>query len=377
MRLCYLGNLASIHVQRWAGFFARKGHDVHVISTTELQDHGLVPFRTYSLPTRRTGSYVRDLTWAVLDAPGLVARLKSLIGQISPDLVHVHYVNEAAVYCLLAGFRPVVVTAWGSDILVSPKRSWIRRRAVRYVVRHADLITCDADHMKRAITGLGAGPDKVQVVFFGTDVERYSPSRRDPALRARFGSRGAHVAISIRSLEPGYDVESLIRAVPVVLERFPSSIFLIGGNGSQAGALQRLAEELGVGDSVEFLGAVSQDDLPAYLASSDVYVSTALSDGGIAASTAEAMASGLPVVITDVGDNRQWAESNVHGFLVPPSDPRQLGDAVIHLLEDEGLRERMGRAGRAVIEERNNLQREMSRMEALYRQVTAGRPRSP
>ncbi len=372
MRLCYVGNLGSVHTRRWAGFFAEKGHDVHVIATTTTpQNVDAGAYTVHPWPAHRTGSYLRDLLVASVDMPRSVLKLRQLLRTIEPDLVHVHYVNEAAFFAVLAGVHPLVLTAWGSDILISPEKSWVRKQVVKYTVRKADLVTCDADHMKRSIARLGADPERVQVIFFGTDVERYQPARRDAALRARIAPDATHLIISIRSLEPVYDVESLIRAIPAVRSRFPSAIFLVGGTGSQAGALQKLAVELGVEGQIRFLGALSQDDLPAYLASSDLYVSTALSDGGIAASTAEAMASGLPVVITDAGDNRQWVEDDLHGFLVPPADPERLAGATIRLLDDAAHRDRMGCAGREVIVERNNLYREMSRMEGHYQHLVA------
>jgi len=379
MRLCYIGDISSVHTRRWIEFFARRGYDVHVISTTPPRSPGgssaeLPMVTMHSLPLPRRGSYFQNLLFGLFTMPARVWKLRRLLRELDPDVVHVHYLNEAALFSVFAGLRPLVLTAWGSDILVAPEKSWIRKQAVTYTLRRADLITCDADHMKQRLVRLGADPEKVKVVFFGIDVERFHPRRRDGGVRRRLSAGAAPLVISIRSLEPVYDVASLIRAMPAVLERFPQMIFLIGGSGSLAAALGALAAQLGVQASVRFLGALSQEELPAYLASSDVYVSTALSDGGIAASTAEAMASGLPVVITDVADNRQWVEDGASGFLVPPGQPGILAQRIIQLLEAEEAKARMGTRGRQVIVERNNLHTEMSKIERLYQSLAAGAP---
>jgi len=106
----------------------------------------------------------------------------------------------------------------------------------------------------------------------------------------------------------------------------------------------------------------------------DVYVSTSLSDAGIAASTAEAMACGLPVVITDSGENARWIEPGRNGFLVPLSEPGALAEKLLRLIDDPELRSRLGAAGRATIQERNDYQVEMAKMETLYQQIDGKKP---
>jgi glycosyltransferase involved in cell wall biosynthesis len=120
---------------------------------------------------------------------------------------------------------------------------------------------------------------------------------------------------------------------------------------------------------VKFIGFIQNDKLPEYLNSMDVYVSTSLSDAGIAASTAEAMACGLPVIVTDVADNRVWVEDGVNGFVIPVKDPKLLAERVIHLLKNEDIRRRFGNISRKVIEERNNYYKEMAKMEEIYKKL--------
>ena len=86
----------------------------------------------------------------------------------------------------------------------------------------------------------------------------------------------------------------------------------------------------------------------------------------MAASTAEAMAAGLPVIITNVGNNDQWITDGQQGFNIPISDPVNLTEKILTLLKNKTLRQNMGAAGRQVIVERNNLFTEMMKVEALY-----------
>lgn len=121
-----------------------------------------------------------------------------------------------------------------------------------------------------------------------------------------------------------------------------------------------------------FVGYIPNQELPDYLSSMDVYVSTSLSDAGISASTAEAMACGLPVVVTDSGENAAWITDRINGCIVPVSQPERLADGIVYLLEDAGRRREMAALGRQTIQERNDYYVEMDKMQALYAQVVQG-----
>lgn len=368
MTLLYVGNLGSVHVRRWLRFFVDQGHEVHLLTppadgipAPDVHVHVWRSIRT------RLGPLDYAVNTALL-APR-VLRFRALARQIQPDLVHAHYLNDAALIAALAGARPLVVTAWGSDVLINPRESPLLRLMLSIILRRADLVTCDAAHLKRALVALGADASKVALIYFGTDTTLFHPAKRDPALRAHLGINGAPTVISIRSLEPLYDVGTLIAAFRAVLARHPLARLVIGGTGSQEARLREAARSLGIAHAVRFAGWIPEHELPRHLASCDVYVSTAVSDGGIAASTAEAMACALPVIVTDVGDNREWVEDGVHGFVVPAKDPVALASRIVALLEHGDERMRLGRNGRALIEGRNNWATEMSRMAEHYRDL--------
>lgn len=360
-----------MHLRRWADHFAARGHEVHVVTTDDAAAPGDARVRLHRLGMPRGKRFVVSLALAAVRLPAQALRLRRLLRTIAPDVVNVHYLNEAALFAVLAGVRPVILTAWGSDILVSPRRSRVRRAATTYVLKRVDLTTCDANHMKRSIEDLGSPPEKVRVMLFGSDTQKFHPRHRDDAWRAKVADPGDLLVLSYRNLEPVYDVETLLRAAPAVLARRPEARFVVGGSGALREGLEGLARDLGVAHRVHFLGRISQADLPTVVASCDAYVSTALSDGGIAASTTEAMLSSIPVVVTDVGDNRDWIRDGEAGHVVPRSDPAALADRLVALLGDAAARAEMGEAGRRIIVERHNVDVEMEKMERVYRDLAA------
>jgi len=360
MRICYFAEAGSVHSQKWIRYFADQGQEVHWFSLSPFQ----YPERGIHCYALRPGGA------SPLSILASAPAAQRLVRRVDPDVVHLHYLGAYGLLGLLAGRRPLVATAWGSDILISTQ-SRLKRAVVKRVLSKADLITCDAEHMVSAIRGVAPSVRRVEIINFGVDAERFAPGTRDSDLEKDLELIGCPVVISLRNLEPVYDVASLIRAVPAIIERCPDARFLIVGTGSRADELKRLARQLGVVERVRFMGTVPNAELPRYLRLADVYVSTALSDAGIAASTAEAMACGLPVVVTSSGENHRWVEPGRGGFLVPLQDPRALADNVVLLLQNPELRRDFGKVNRAVIEARNSYRREMGKMMALYEDLVS------
>lgn len=365
MKVCFVGSADSVHTRRWLKFFVEAGDKVHLLAPTTDGSSPLPGVTVHRFRNIRGHSRAARYLGTLAILPAQRRHFRGVLQDIRPDLVHAHYVNDGALFATMSGVRPLVVTAWGSDVLIEPRQSRLRRWAVQYVLRHADLITCDAEHVRRALIDLGARADSIEIVMFGTDTEQCCRDRRDSRLRAELSEAGP-IVTSVRSLEPIYDVRSLVAAAPNVLAKWPDTTFVVAGRGSEEAMLTRLARELGVLDRFRFVGWLSETDLPRYLASADVYVSTALSDAGLAASTAEAMASEVPVVVTDVCDNASWVQDGESGLLIPPGDANAIAKALLRLFDDRELGRRLGRRGRQIIETRNSWRREMARMRELY-----------
>ena len=348
MKICYIST-KSIHTRRWVEYFAKKGHEVHLI-TPEYDNIAGVKVHEVNPKVSKLSPLFKAIA------------IRNLVKKIKPDILHVHQVVPFGLYGALSGFHPFVITAWGSDVLIFPKSS-ISKWLVRFVLNRVDLITCDANHIKGPLIELGVEPQKISLIYFGTDTQKFKPSEK---IREGLGIFDSLSVISLRALKPLYDVESLITSASLVLREVPDVKFVVAGNGSEEIRLKDLANSLGISDSVEFVGSISNNELPQYLSSMDVYVSTSLSDAGLAASTAEAMACGLPAVVTDFGDNKKWVEDGVCGFVVPLRDPKALAEKIVYLLKHDNIRKEFGMRGRKVIEERNDYYKEMAKMENIY-----------
>jgi L-malate glycosyltransferase len=372
MRILYIAPLTSIHAQRWIRFFRDRGHDVHVLSFSPDHNEPLsgISYHYLALPAKK----LPLLFDVLLSKIPFYKSIKEIIYRVNPDILHVHWIDFLSYAASKTGFHPLVLTAWGSDILVKPQGSFKVRHIVRTAIGAADLITCDATHMKAALCTFGAKADRVAVINFGTDCATFCPERRSCEFAKEVGFEpDSLVVMSMRQLKPIYDIPTFIRSMPAILKEVPHARFVIASDGSEREALMNQVVRAGLEHFVRFSGYVADHDLPRYAASADVSISTSLSDAGLAATTAEAMACGVPVVITDFGNNKEWAKEGETGFLFARGDDEELAAKVILLLKNSRLRQEVGDRGRNLILEKNNWQVEMTKIEDLYAQISRKR----
>ena len=359
MKILFLAPANSTHSARWIRWFAAAGHQVTWISAHPLEVAQPPGLTLHVLP-RDSGAFTRWSRW--------LRAVRRIVRAVRPDVVHVHSLGT---YALLAfgvpAGLPMVATPWGSDIILDA-RPWWRRAIVRRTLHRSVLHTCDAQHMRPRLAEFGVDPSRVKIINFGVETERFvaiAKNRkhdRDPSIAPARPMR----VISLRLLDPIYDIPTLIRAARRLKDRGVQLVVDIHADGPERERLQRMVADLALGDMVTFHGRYSQDTLPGILSSADLYVSTSTSDAGIAASTAEAMASGLPVVISDSGENAAWISDGVNGRLFPTGNDEALAAALEEAAANLDRRRAWAGAGQQTILERNDHQVEMHKMETLY-----------
>lgn len=366
MKICFLGDSVAYHLLRWAKYFSDKGHDVSAITLNSqiIDDFGRV--KVYLLKKTIPGS---NLISRTLNLVPTLTQLKKLIKKINPDVLHAHSVSPYAYLGALTNFHPFIVTPWGNDVLIDIKKSKIERVFTKLSLKKADLITCDGENTKEVIIKLGISSQKIKFIIFGVDIEKFKPNLEKEKLKRSLFQTNSKIVISSRILTPVHNVGTFVKSAPLVLKVLPDIKFLVVGDGPEKNHLINTAKSLGVFNSIEFFGKAKQEEMISLLQASDAYVSTSLSESGLAASTAEAMACELPVINTDTGDIRLWIEDGKGGFVIPIKDPKILAEKIIYLLKNDKERSEFGRINRKIIEERNNYYKEMAKMENIYREL--------
>jgi glycosyltransferase involved in cell wall biosynthesis len=270
-------------------------------------------------------------------------RIALLIRILRPDIVVGNWITRlSGLYCAFVGFHPFLAIAWGDDVLIEPRRSRFMKALARFTLRVADAVIVDSQVQRSAVLGLGCKPSKIYCFPWGIDLDKFGPGK-PTQIRRDLQWLNQRIVISTRHHYPMYAVECLIRAIPTITTLVKDAKFVLVGDGPCLSYHKSLARELRIEDQVKFLGFVPNEVLPGILNAADVYVSTSLSDGS-SASLMEAMACGLPVVVTNIPANKEWVNDGQNGFLVPPGDSLALARSVARILQDDMLRLRMKKA---------------------------------
>ncbi|MFC1912770.1 glycosyltransferase [Chloroflexota bacterium] len=374
MKICYFGNPQSIHLQRWMRHFIDKGHEVHVMTLE---------------PCEIEGAHIHDIS---ASTPSIFYRLpiicrifdfwheryetkirRILLEEIKPDILDAHYLTSYGIPASRLRFHPFIITIWGSDVLLAPKRFGKKHVALmKKALRKVDVILCSGENTKKETIKLVREPEKVKLISFGVDTQKFYPKPKDEKLWSSLGILDSQTVISIRNFELVYDIETLIKTIPLVLSQAPDTIFVIAGDGSLRDYLEELAKSLGIWENVRFVGWIPHDELCEYLASADIYVSTSLSDSGPSVSLLEAMSCGLPAVVTNVGDVKKWVRNGENGFVVPTGNLNVLALSIVRLLHNKDERDRLGQANRQMVEVKVNWQKTMGEVEDIYEGLIRG-----
>ena len=352
MRICYLGDV-NIQVRLVSAHFQSAGHEVHICT-----------FRPASAPGRRVHPLLDGPLQSKLQYLTALPRLRRLLKQIRPDVVHAFYVTSYGLLGSLAAPERLVLNAMGSDILIGPAETPWRRWLVRRALARSRVVLSVATHLTEALVRLGAPPAKVHTFPRGVDTDLFRLGDRPVAEREP-------IVVCIRKLEPLYNHAVLLEAAPKVLGVNPRVRFVLCGDGALRRDLMKRTEDLGVAKAFTFLGDQPHDALPGLLGGAAVYFSGAVSDG-TSVSLLEAMAAGAYPVVADIPANRAWVPVD-GGSLFPAHDAGALADAIVSALGDPARRSTAAEMNRRTVVERASWSEGMRRLEEVYREVAAGR----
>jgi len=358
LKLCYLANPTSPHTVKWANHFCARGYEVHVVSFEDAQglDPGVVLHRL-------------DTRWPLkLDYFTARRQVRNLLARIQPALLHAHYASGYGTLGRLARFHPYILSVWGSDIFDFPKRSSIHAWLLKRNLEAADRLCSTSRIMARELSEY---TERAAVLTpFGVDCERFQMSEST-------GTRNQEFVIgTVKTLEKHSGIGYLLTAFHLLTQKHPRSrsrLVIVGG-GPQEPCYRRLAQKLGLGSRVTFVGQVPHARIPAYLRTFSAFVVLSLAESfGVAA--LEASACGLPVVATKVGGLPEVVEDGGTGLIVPPENAEAAAEALSRLLLSPDLRRTMGRAGRQWVLEHYAWDKTAKVMETLYAETMSAVPR--
>jgi len=301
---------------------------------------------------------------------GCVRRLRAYFRTNRVSLIHAHQYGPLF-YSALARWPaariPVLFTEHGRDY--PDFRRWKRVLANRFMLRSCDRFIAVGECVRQSlIAHEGLPPNRVEVIYNGTDLAAYDPNRNQrPAVRQELGlAMDDLIIMQVARLNHLKDHRTAIRAMGLIHAMVPRAKLIIVGEGEERSTIDQLIGELGLGDCIRMVGA--RRDIPRLLQCADVFLLSSISEG-IPLTLIEAMATGLPCVATRVGGNSEVVEDGQTGFLAEPSDPKGLADKIAFLSRDAASMVRMGAAGRSRVERYFSDRSMHCRYNQVYRQM--------
>ncbi|HLF90868.1 MAG TPA: glycosyltransferase, partial [Anaerolineales bacterium] len=301
-----LGGIEN-HIKTLAELEAQAGHHVTVLVTNPSTSNLQLPLRAgpARLPSRETMNGVHLIrTWrlATVASTPLTGGFLAELPRLKPDITHLHFpypvgeVSQWLTNLLLGGKRPYIIT-YHSDVVRQQNILRFYRPLMERILRGAARILPTSDRYMASSPTLSQLTDKCTVVPLCVDPEPFASAT--PLVPPT----GVPTLVFIGRHRYYKGLDTLIRAMPnLVTQQGLRPRLLVGGDGPMREAWERLAGELGVSDRVQFLGEVSDDDLPRFFASGDVFVLPANSRAeAFGKVLLEAMATGLPCVTTELG----------------------------------------------------------------------------
>ncbi len=296
------------------------------------------------------------------DLPKYVFGLRRIIRRIKPDLIHAGPIQTCAFIAVLTGFRPILTMSWGFDLMKDVERGWWWKQMTYYVLRHTQYFTSDAMVTRDKAVAYGMNPDRTVVFPWGVDLAHFAPHS---------APRTSHKGFTLfcnRSWEPNYGVDVLARAFARVAAQRPEVSLLLLNGGSQAHIIRQILNSGGVVDRVTFAGQIGHRDLPRYYHMADLYISPSHVDGS-SVSLMEALACGLPCLVSDIPANKEWVFENENGWLFPDGNADALAAKILAAIENRKSLVEIGKNARVVAEERADWKKNFNKLLAAYEQT--------
>lgn len=375
MKICYFANADSVHAQRWISYYADCGHEIHLIS------HEAAKISHPDVIYHRLRSWnLNELIFGKLPGIRAIERMlrfrsdvRTILKALNPDLVHGHYISDYGILANFSDCRPMVLTAWGSDIYLYPSQSLLIRYLAKNSLRRASLITCDSNDLRQNVIKLGIDPQKIIIIQFGVDTNLFKPGNKNNSLGLNKGlSPEKYIILSPRSMQPHYNIDTIVRGFAIFHNQVPDSTLVIKdfyGYPDYREKIRTIIRELLLEDHVLFLGEVPYSEMPSIYNLADVVVSLATTDG-TPMTLLESMACGKTNIASNLSSLKEWIEDGVNGYLADPKNPEEVAQKLMLAYSlDPGTRQEWSERNREIVMENGDYSRNMTKMETIYREL--------
>ena len=359
IKLCLIGNIQSPQNQKLCHFFKKKNYEILFISTQPGKITGIKVYQLNRWSKELTPFYfIRSLV-----------RIRKIINQFKPDIVHGQDLVFAGIWAFLSGFRPYAVTPWGSDVMLYDKFISTEKYLIKKTLHEANLVTVSSDALRKQAEKIGLDKDKAQMIHFGIDLEIFC--KRSPVeLKKKLKIKNEKVIFCPRAIAPIYNTDILIQAFDKILLKIPAKLILIenAADKKYLEEIQKLLEIKKLKDKAIFIKKASDREMAGLYNLADLVVSLTSSDG-CSVSFLEAMACDKKIVVTDLPYIREW-EKGGNIWKVPIRDVKTTAEVIIKVIKFPVSKwQKIGKNNRLMIARRAEVRSNFDKLDQLYRDL--------
>ena len=372
MRIIYFSKNYTPHDYRFLSSLSQTEHEIFYLKLEATQHH---------MEDRPVPENIQQILWAGgrrefrwRDVPRLTFDLRRVIKEIKPDLIHAGPIQNCAFLAVLSGFRPVLAMSWGYDLVMdADKNAWMRW-VTRYTLKHGAFFVSDANVSRDKAVAFGMDPEKTVIFPWGTDIEHFLPKEATVENRkSKIANPKSVTLFCSRTWESIYGVDVLARAFVKVASVNPDVNLILLGGGSQGAKIRQILMNGGVMERVHFGGHVAQADLPRWYHMADLYISPSHVDGS-SVTLMEALASGLPCLVSDIPGNKEWIEDGVNGWLFRDGDVNDLAEKILNTIKNRKSFKKIREAARRTAEQKADWKENFGKLLEAYRVIARNEP---
>ena len=374
MKILYFSKNYTPHDYRFLASLSKTKHEIYYLKLEANQRQ---------VEDRSVPSNVQQILWAGgqrefrwSDLPRLTFDLRRLTKEIKPDLIHAGPIQNCAFIAALSGFRPLLTMCWGYDLAQDADRNSWMKWVTRYTLKRSAYFVSDAQFTRDKAVAFGMNPEKTVVFPWGVDIKHFAPRSTEARKRKAVGANRKSKIVNPKSItlfcnrtwEEIYGVDVLAKAFVKVAASNPNVNLVLLGGGSQGARIRQILMNGGVMDRVHFGGQVTYNDLPRWYQMADIYISPS-HIAGSSVSLMEALACGVPCLVSDIPGNKEWIVESENGWLFRDGNADNLADKIVQAIKSRKSLKKIGEAARSTAEQRADWKKNFGKLLKAYDKV--------
>lgn len=365
MKVLMLADASSVHTIKWVNALVQKDIELLVFSLKKYNAEDFISSNKLRIEVLGLNDAIfksGEGAFGKLVYFKALPKVKKLIREFQPDLLHAHYISSYGTIGALCNFHPYIISVWGSDIYDFPQHNFLFKKIIEFDLQKADHILSTSQVMAQETAQYTS--KSIQVTPFGVDTTKFQNKGHNETDEIVIGT--------VKTLDHKYGIDTLIDAFALLCIKHPDKKFKlkIAGTGSNETTYRAQVKKLKLEEKVDFSGRVPNDSVPEYISSFDVYLALSRLDSeSFGVAIVEAMACEVPVVVSNVGGLPEVVKEGQTGYIIPKENAKAAVEAIEKIIFDKTVAQKLGKNGRERVLKYYDWPKNVSLMLEVYKEA--------